>query len=229
MIDVVRKALLGSGLVVNLATADEVAPQAAGQAATGSNEIDWLQAAGDFSAAFGSAVSFGLTDVINNATGASSFVNRDSGWFIAGEVTGFAVAMVVSGGGAEAELGETELAAERAGAAARTFTSPDPLVADLANEIEAAYPGHVVGVNVPLLNAAGEEKEIDILLKNAVIEVKSGRGAGLTSQLAKAQALTDLPVIGYGPQLGVHVVRGIRAAGGLVTRDAQLLIDVVAP
>src|ERR1051325_4025462 len=43
-----------------------------------------------------------------------------------------------------------------AGAGPRTFTSSDPLVADLANKIEAAYPGHVVGVNVPMHNAAGQ-------------------------------------------------------------------------
>jgi hypothetical protein len=33
----------------------------------------------------------------------------------------------------------------------------------------------------------------------------------------------------YGPQLGGSLIRGIQANGGLVTRDAQLLIDVVAP
>ena len=126
---------------------------------------------------------------------------------------------------------EPTTAAEGLGpTAARTFTSSDPLVADLANSIEAAYPGHVVGVNVPMYNAAGElATDADILLQNAVIQVKSGSGAGLTSQLARTQAVTDLPVIGYGPQLGGAVFKGIQAAGGLVTRDAQLLIGVVAP
>jgi len=39
---------------------------------------------------------------------------------------------------------------------ARTFASTDPLVAKLANKIESMYPGHVVGVNVPLRDAAGK-------------------------------------------------------------------------
>jgi hypothetical protein len=81
-----------------------------------------------------------------------------------------------------------------------------------------------------MYNAAGQlVTDADILLENSVIQVKSGSGAGLTSQLARTQSVTDLPVIGYGPNLGMHVVRGIQRAGGLITRDIQLLIDVVAP
>jgi hypothetical protein len=115
-------------------------------------------------------------------------------------------------------------------AVARTFTSTAPLVADLANAIERAYPGHVRGVNVALYDAAGTlVTDADILLENAVIQVKSGAGKGLTSQLAATQRATSLPVIGYGPKLGGSVVQGIQRAGGLVTRDAELLIQVVAP
>ncbi len=151
--------------------------------------------------------------------------------------TGAAVAAAVasargSGGSvanaAQATVGSAVRAAE--GAAARSFTSADPLVADLANAIERAYPGHVVGVNVPMKNAVGQlVTDADILLKNAVIQVKSGSGAGLTSQLARTQSATSLPVIGYGPNLGGSLVQGIQRAGGLVTRDQQLLIKVVSP
>ena len=116
------------------------------------------------------------------------------------------------------------------GAAARTFTSADPLVGNLANRIEAAYPRHVVGVNVPMRNSAGQlVTDADILLQNGVIQVKSGSGAGLTSQLARTQAVTDLPVIGYGPKLGGTLIQNINKAGGLVTRDEQLLLQVVKP
>jgi len=114
--------------------------------------------------------------------------------------------------------------------AARTFSSGDPLVAELAKAIERTYPGHVVRVKVPMTNAAGRVvTDADILLQNAAIQVKSGAGKGLTTQLLNTQAATNLPVIGYGPQLGGSVFRGIQANGGLVTRDAQLLIDIVAP
>ena len=40
---------------------------------------------------------------------------------------------------------------------------------------------------------------------------------------------TSLPVIGYGPDLGLHLIREIQHEGHLVTRDLQLLIDVDAP
>ena len=72
----------------------------------------------------------------------------------------------------------------------------------MANKIEAAYPGHVVGVNVPVRNAAGQlVTDADILLQNAVIQVKSGGGKGLTSQLIRTEQATGLPTIGYGPTL----------------------------
>ncbi|HEX2873267.1 MAG TPA: RHS repeat-associated core domain-containing protein, partial [Polyangiaceae bacterium] len=114
--------------------------------------------------------------------------------------------------------------------AGRAFSSSDPLVGALANAIEKAYPGHVVGVNVPMRNAAGQlVTDADILLQNAVIQVKSGSGKGLTTQLLNTQGATNLPVIGYGPDLGGSVVKGIQANGGLVTRDQDLLIQLVAP
>ena len=59
--------------------------------------------------------------------------------------------------------------------------------------------------------------------------MKSGPGKGMTSQLARTEAATNLPVIGYGPDLGPSLVKGIQRAGGLVTRDRELLIALVAP
>ena len=57
----------------------------------------------DFSAGVGSVLSFGLTDVINDATGASSVVNKCSGWHTLGTVTGIVLATAIGGaGGAEA-------------------------------------------------------------------------------------------------------------------------------
>ncbi len=101
--------------------------------------------------------------------------------------------------GENGDFGRSLLAANNG---ARTFTSTDPLVGSLANKIEAAYPGHVVGVNVPVRNAAGQlVTDADILLQNAVIQVKSGGGKGLTSQLIRTEQATGLPTIGYGPTL----------------------------
>jgi hypothetical protein len=121
-----------------------------------------------------------------------------------------------------------ETAAESA--APRTFTSGDPLVADLANEVEAAYPGHVVGVNVPIRDATGQlVTDADIQLQNSIIQVKSGGGKGLTSQVLRTEQATGMPTIGYGPALKPSVVNSINQAGGLVTTDKGLLIEVVKP
>ena len=109
--------------------------------------------------------------------------------------------------------------------AKRTFTSTDKHVADVANKIEEAYPGHVVGVNVPVRDTAGNMvTDADILLKNAVIQVKSGGGKGMTSQLQRTEQATGLPTIGYGPDLKQSILKN-----NLSTNDLQTLIDVVKP
>lgn len=107
----------------------------------------------------------------------------------------------------------------------RTFTSSDKHVGDVANAIEEAYPGHVVGVNVPVRDAAGNMvTDADILLKNAVIQVKSGGGKGMTSQIQRTEQATGLPTIGYGPDLKQSILKNSTS-----TNDLQLLIDVVKP
>lgn len=61
--------------------------------------LDWLNNLADFSAGAGSALTFGLTDVINNATGASSVVNKCSGWHTLGNVTGIALSTAIGAQG----------------------------------------------------------------------------------------------------------------------------------
>ena len=59
----------------------------------------------NFSAGAGSALTFGLTDIINNATGASSVVNECSAWNILGNVTGTALTAVIGGEALTTTLG----------------------------------------------------------------------------------------------------------------------------
>ena len=73
--------------------------------------LDWLNNLGDFSAGAGSVLSFGLTDVINDATGASSVVNKCSGWHTAGTVAGIALTTAI-GGAAGAEAAEANVGRE---------------------------------------------------------------------------------------------------------------------
>ena len=102
---------------------------------------------------------------------------------------------------------------------------------DLANEIESLYPGHVRAVNEPLFDATGRMvTDADILLKNAVIQVKSGtRAAGILGQLVDSEAATGLPSIGYGPKFSGATIRTLSQQGGLVTSDKALLLELIRP
>ena len=114
--------------------------------------------------------------------------------------------------------------------AARTFSSKDPLVGDVANSIERAYPGHVVDVNVRITREDGTElTDFDIQTRNSVIQVKSGRGTGAGAQVSRTMQGTDLPVIVYGPRLGPHVVREVESRGGLAVKSLQDLIELIRP
>ena len=94
------------------------------------------------------------------------------------------------------------------------FKSDDPLVGDLANEIEAAKPGMVKGVNINLFKPDGTKAtDIDIQVDGAAIQVKSGSGAGLTRQMNTTKQLTGLRTVAYGPGLGPTLQRSLRSLG----------------
>jgi hypothetical protein len=114
--------------------------------------------------------------------------------------------------------------------APRVFQSSDPIVGELATAIEKLYPGHVVDVNVPLYNDVGKlVTDADILLQNAIIQVKTGGGKSLANQLFRTQQVTDLPVLGYGPTLKGSVVTQVQREGGYVTTNVSTLLEVIKP
>ncbi|ATE59821.1 RHS repeat-associated core domain-containing protein [Thauera sinica] len=193
----------------------------------------------------GAAVAAGnfVPDTVNGATGwFEQFLHQESGSFgrmdswvdvrnpvaqdVAGDLRGVAaIGATLAGSGM---LGSGATFAELSGTGAargRIFTSSDPLVGNLATKIDAAYPGHVVGVNVPIRDAAGRlVTDADILLKNGIVQVKSGGGKGLTSQLQRTEQATGLPTVGYGPDLKPSILRGCVA-----TNCEQTLIEIVKP
>jgi len=147
--------------------------------------------------------------------------NRDE---LGGLATGYFAALPYSVVGAGKTVGK--VADDVSGG----FTSSDPLVGDLANKIEKLYPGLVKGVNVPVYDNAGRLiTDADILLNNAIIQVKSGGGKGLLRQIVNTETATGIPTIGYGPNLKGSVVNGINQAGELVTTDLQLLLELIKP
>jgi hypothetical protein len=139
------------------------------------------------------------------------------GGLTAGVVTGAA-----TGGAAPSPAAPSVVAGTRL---CRTFTSNDRHVGELATKIEAAYPGHVVGVNVNKYRADGSvAAEADILLRNGVIQVKGGTGTGMARQLSRTEREFGLPALGYGPDLGRHVMRNTAS-----TNNESLIIEVVKP
>jgi hypothetical protein len=113
-----------------------------------------------------------------------------------------------------------------------TFTSDDPYVAQLANAIEARYPGHVQNINFIRGGV-----EIDIETANAIIEVKGGNGSGLgrqiTARLAGPPNPTEKPVIGYSPNMGPHAAREVNNRGGIASggwaSDLETLLQILQP
>ena len=108
----------------------------------------------------------------------------------------------------------------------------DPEVEKLTKAIEERYPGHVIGVN---FERGG--LEIDIETRNAIIEVKAGRGKGLgrqvTDRLSGPANPEKKPVIGYSQQLGPHAAREINKRGGIaaggVACDLEILLEILRP
>jgi hypothetical protein len=117
------------------------------------------------------------------------------------------------------------------------WCSPDPHVADIANAIEARYPGHVVGVNRGVPDAAGNMiTDIDIETANAIIQVKSGTGGlgrQITSSLRPEVNPSGKPVFGYAPRLSGHMIQEILTRGGIPAggraSDLDALLDVLKP
>ena len=115
-------------------------------------------------------------------------------------------------------------AAELAGKG-RVFVSKDKYAGEIATKIDAAYPGHVIGVNYNVLDPiTGKIKtEVDILLKNGVVQVKSS-GKGMADQLKETEKFTGLPAIGYGPKLKPSIWKSTCS-----TTCDKTLIDAVKP
>ena len=171
----------------------------------------------------------GLTDPQGLQSGAMGFPNIEGEFrqYRDGLIDGYSQVLLYAATDGLFGVGAKAFQSVLASCAAkgRVFKSSDPLVGDLATKIDAAYPGHVVGVNVPIRDAAGRlVTDADILLKNGVVQVKSGGGKGLTSQLQRTEQATGLPTIGYGPDLKPSILRGCAA-----TNCERTLIEVVKP
>ena len=109
----------------------------------------------------------------------------------------------------------------------RIFTSKDPLVGELSTNIESVYSGMVIAVN-KIINDPTTGKiitDFDIETDNAVIQVKSGGGKGLTTQMKNTSTATSKEVIAYGPKLKPSVIKSVEATEYKVFTTEEELIN----
>jgi hypothetical protein len=111
---------------------------------------------------------------------------------------------------------------------ARTFESRDPLVADLARQIDADRPGSVLFINRDLINPEdhlNRMTEFDIETDKAVIQVKAGERANkLGAQIEKSMSIADKPVIGYAPEVSPERLAFLESQGHRIFTDEATLI-----
>lgn len=118
----------------------------------------------------------------------------------------------------------------------RFFFSSDPDVGELATEIESQFPGLVKEVNKIVFDPVTGKRvtDLDIVLENAVIQVKSGDPGNLIDQIQKSEKATGLPTIGFGKKvrggfLSTKVGENFVGEELLVTSDKEILFEVIQP
>jgi hypothetical protein len=109
----------------------------------------------------------------------------------------------------------------------RTFSSPDPLVGDIANHVERAFPGAIRGVNVEVPMLDGRVRELDIDLGSLNIQVKSLKARGLQAQVGKTVETTGRRTIAYAPTMRPGAWRDAALKGVIVARDPEELVMIL--
>jgi hypothetical protein len=114
----------------------------------------------------------------------------------------------------------------------RVFTSIDKHVGETATKLDDLFPGRVIDVNKKLpANVAGGDREVDILMDQFIIQVKSDKASGLAGQIqATASTLHDKTrrVIGYAPdKYSGHAWTRAANEGIPIARNFDELIAII--
>lgn len=132
--------------------------------------------------------------------------------------------------GIEAQLrGGVVRNAVEGGSNTRVFTSDDPLVGDVATQIEQHLPGRITSVNRVVNRPDGSIlTDLDIELDNIVIQVKTGGGKKLTKQLINSVNSTGKIAIGYVPDIKPSVLKEATNNGFQVFTNIDDLIEFIS-
>ena len=113
----------------------------------------------------------------------------------------------------------------------RAKNSRDPLVFDVFCEIERNIPGTVQLVNEEKFDPSlGRPRELDIVTKKCIIEVKSGRKPkGLTQFLGQktyAESRNKKHIV-FAPNIFAAAKRSHERSGITIIRDYKILIETI--
>jgi len=109
----------------------------------------------------------------------------------------------------------------------RIWTSKDPLVPELANALEKRLPGQITATNRRVFRSNGEQAtDVDIDMKHAAVQVKSGTGRAALGQAIETAGVVDKPVVVYGPRLGWQMRRNLTSAGYGSARTVDELVEI---
>ncbi len=115
------------------------------------------------------------------------------------------------------------------GRGTKVFTSKDPLVGDVATQIEQSLPGRVKSVNKVVYRSDGSIlTDLDIELDSIVIQVKAGGGKGLTKQLINSANSTGKTAIAYAPDVKPSVLKEATNSGFKVFTNIEDLIEFIS-
>ena len=113
----------------------------------------------------------------------------------------------------------------------RARNSEDPLVFDVFCEIERNMPGTVQGVNEEKFDPGlGRPRELDIVTKRCIIEVKSGgKPNGLTQFLGQksyAESKNKKHIV-FAPNIFTAAKRSHERSGITIIKDYTMLIEMI--
>ena len=125
--------------------------------------------------------------------------------------------------------GTASVAGAIEGGSNTVWVGKDPYVPELANSIEAKFPGRVQAVERDIIIDDIKKTDFDIELDSIVIQVKSGKGKGLVNQMKRTAALTDKTVISYTPDIkqSAAVLRGVRKEGFNTFTELEDILDFI--
>lgn len=117
------------------------------------------------------------------------------------------------------------------GKKSREFKSNDKLVGELATKIDREIPRHVKGVNKNIKLKNGKIKEVDIITKKEIIEVKSGIKRGnsnsIGNQLRIIKKNNKKEPIGYAPKLTKTEKDKLQKEGFNIFWDDNALVNYI--